>query len=101
MKNDEVLQFLDNAWDRDGFLGEVRTGHFSKEKGDAFLKALGKINIAEELDVPKRLLVLIWYLPSFLEWQKERISEKQGDTRAYEMFVTEVHNVLERVIGVP
>jgi hypothetical protein len=51
--------------------------------------------------VPKRLVSLLWYLPSFLAWQTERIAEKDGDRAAYERFVTEVFNALEQALGVP
>lgn len=47
------------------------------------------------------MLSLLWYLPSFLTWQRERVAEKGGDINAYAHFVTDVHNTLEEVLGVP
>jgi hypothetical protein len=40
-------------------------------------------------------------LPSFLEWQKERVRDRSGNQPAYNQFVTEVYNTLETVLGVP
>jgi hypothetical protein len=101
MNPGELIGKLDAAWDCDGFLGGIRRGQFNPDAGAAFLGLLESIVIGDDELVPKRLLAQLWYLPSFLEWQKHRVAEFNGKTEAYDRFVTEVYNVLERVLGVP
>lgn len=102
MSIDDLIQNLETHWDSDGFLDAVRRGHFVPSDANAFLGLVRGIAIGEDESVPKRLLSLLWYLPSFLEWQKERVAETSpAQAPAYERFVTEVHNVLEEVLGIP
>jgi len=101
MNFEELIEYLECAWDREGFLGGIREGKFVAGDGEKFLSMLGAIQINEEALVPKRLVSLLWYLPSFLEWQNKRVQEKSGNLELYRHFVTSIHNTLENVLGVP
>ncbi|HEX3627408.1 MAG TPA: hypothetical protein VH280_18535 [Verrucomicrobiae bacterium] len=101
MNTNELIRRLESEWDVDGFLWNVRQGYFSPDDGQKFLSFLKQIEIDDNAEIPKRLLSLLWYMPSFLEWQKERVGERSGNRAAYERFVTEVFNTLEIVLGVP
>jgi hypothetical protein len=101
MNTNELIERLEHEWDVDGFLWNVRQGCFSPNDGHQFLDFLKQIQIADDAQIPKRLLSLLWYLPSFLEWQKERVRDRSGNQPAYNQFVTEVYNTLEAVLGVP
>lgn len=92
---------LDAEWDTDGLLGQLRLGHFEPGNASRFLELLRGIEIPANAMVPKRALALLWYLPSFLAWQRERVMEKGGNVAEYDHFVTEVHNTLEVVLGIP
>lgn len=70
---------LEGAWGIDGFLGAVREGRYDQAKGEDFLRLLGCIQLPDDAFIPGRLVALLWYLPSFLEWQKPRVEEKGGD----------------------
>jgi hypothetical protein len=97
---EKLIQQLEAAWDEDGFFENLRAGIFVESDALGFLSLLRSIEIDQEL-VPARLLALIWYIPSFLEWQRERVSEVGGDAVRYVRFINEVMNILEEVIGVP
>ena len=102
MNIEELIQKLTSHWDTDGFLDTVRRGNFDADASLSLLDLLRGITIGEDELISKRLLSLLWYLPSFLEWQKQRVAEiSPAQTSAYERFVTEVHNTLEDVLGVP
>jgi hypothetical protein len=102
MSIEDLIQNLETHWDTDGFLDAVRRGNFVSSDADGFLGLVRGITIGEDESVPKRLLSLLWYLPSFLEWQKERVAEvSPAQKLAYERFVTDVHNALEKVLGIP
>jgi hypothetical protein len=101
MDVDHLVDQLEEAWDSEGFLGQVRVGQFSEEGAEEFLRILAGIDIDSITCIPRRFLSLIWYLPLFLDWQRERVSERGGNIQKYEQFITDVHNTLEVVLGVP
>ena len=101
MNAEKTVCRLEVEWGDEGFLGRVRQGEFRPEGARAFLDFLRGIDLSGDTLIPKRLLSLSWYLPGFLEWQRERVRERGGDPAAYARFVTEVTNILEEVLGVP
>ncbi len=101
MEIDQIIEAIENQWDEEGILGKIRVGEFNSEAGKEFIYLLEKINIDDDSAVPKRLLTILWYLPTFLIWQRERIDEKGANVSEYDHFVTGVHNTLENVLGVP
>ncbi len=96
-----IIERLDSEWNTNGFFGLVRNGHYDTRKAQEILEMLRTINIGEDELLPKRLVALLWYLPSFLEWQSERVAERGGDRASYKRFTTEVHNTLEKMLGTP
>jgi hypothetical protein len=101
MNSELFSEKLENEWGSEGFLGKLRRGEFSPVAADAFLNLLQKSKLQEEAVYPRRLVSLLWYLPSFLDWQKERVVKMGGSLRDYEYFITAVHNQLENILGVP
>ena len=96
-----IVEELEAEWDTNGFFDRVRNGEYDAARGQAVLATLRAISIGDEEMVPKRLVSLLWYLPSFLAWQTERIAERGGDRTSYERFATEVLTTLQEVLGVP
>ena len=97
----QFVEQLDYEWSEEGFLGSLRTGTFLPTDAARFLSLLRGIRIPDDALVPKRALSLLWYLPSFLMWQSDRVAARGGDGVAFDRFVTDVHSVLEEVLGVP
>jgi hypothetical protein len=98
------MSFIDDLeaeWDVNGFLDRLRGGVFQEPDAQRFLQLLRGIHIADDEQVPKRAVSMLWYLPTFLLWQRERVAERGSDLKAYDLFVTAVHNTLEEVLGVP
>lgn len=101
MNSEQLVLYLERQWDDGGFLDAVRGGVFDREAASGFIESLRKVSIEEDL-VPKRLVSLLWYMPLFLNWQAERVTEiSDVSSSSYRQFVTAVENVLEDVIGVP
>lgn len=96
-----IIEKLDAEWDVGGFFDHVRNGGYDDMRAKDILKMLRSINFEDSELLPKRLVAQLWYLPSFLGWQVERVIEKGGDGLAYARFITEVHNTLEEVLGTP
>jgi hypothetical protein len=96
-----IIEQLETEWNAGGFFDRVRDGNYDASRAQGVLAVLRAIKIGNEEMVPKRLVSLLWYLPSFLAWQTERVAEKGGDRDAYKRFMTEVDNTLQEVLGVP
>jgi hypothetical protein len=97
----EIIEKLEHEGNDDGLLGRIRSGSFDTSEVPAFLALLQSINFDGQTLVPKRLVALLWYLPSFLAWQRERLEERGVDMTSYERFVVNVTNELESILGVP
>lgn len=94
---------LEIAWmPPDGFLYALRQGDYSADGADALLGLLRTFQIPGDVEtLPRRFVALLWYLPSFLSWQRERVAERAGDLGHFDQFADSVRNELERILGVP
>jgi hypothetical protein len=96
----QTIDRLETEWDDQGFLGQLRQGQFDAEHAKNFLELLRSIIISDDELLPKRLVALLWYIPSFLSWQTERV-QPNVNAKDYLQFCTDAHNILESVLGFP
>jgi hypothetical protein len=96
-----IIERLDVEWDTNGFFDLIRNGFYDAEQAQSILSTLRAIRIGQDECVPKRLVSMLWYLPSFLVWQTERVAEAGGDRVSYERFISDVYNTLEDVLSTP
>ena len=102
MSYQKEIEALESEWSPDaGFFWRVRQGEFSSDAFQRALKKLSAMSIAENSDVPRRVVSLLWYIPLFLQWQVERVQENNGDVAAYLGAITTMTNEIERLLGVP
>jgi hypothetical protein len=98
----ESIRALEAEWSKpEGFLGKAREGVFDQSKGADFVTILKSIKPATEVSIDRRLVALLWYMPSFLRWQKARIAEKGGDVVMFEHLTNQVQGIVEEILGVP
>lgn len=98
---DDLIKRLDLEYDRsDGFLGLLRTGEFDPRGAARLLELLRSLELGDG-PVDRRLVQLLWYLPIFLQWQKERFALRGADTEPIEATMNEVVSILEDVLGSP
>jgi hypothetical protein len=96
------IRVLENEWDRpDGFLGKLREGTFDPRHATIFVGRLTDIKLSTSPVIDRRLVSLLWYIPIFLVWQRERIQENGGDLIAFERLINQVQGILENLLGVP
>lgn len=80
----ESIDKLEAEYDRsEGFLGLLRTGTFDHRGASRLLDLLSSLEVGGG-PVDRRLVQLLWYLPIFLQWQKERFALSGGDAEAVE-----------------
>ena len=79
MSYEKEIEALESEWSpEDGFFWRVRQGHFTPNDFDRALKKVSAISIAEDPDVPRRIVSLLWYIPLFMQWQVERVQENKA-----------------------
>lgn len=96
----QVQEALDAAWsDENGFLVQLRMGNFDSAKADALLTMLKRLDLGGSGPLERRVVSLLWYLPLFMSWQRERVEPKSlSELAKVEVLVT---NEGERLLGVP
>lgn len=96
----EAIDQLEAQWsDEQGFLFQIRMGRFDLAKAEDLVLTIEQIEATDASSVPRRAVSLLWYLPLFLGWQRERIDPKYWGE--LDRVITSVTNQLERILGVP
>lgn len=96
------IQLLEAEWSKsDGFLGLAREGQFDPKDGDKFTEKLKAIKLSDDNILDRRFVSLLWYIPLFLSWQRERVAENGGDVVSFEKIKNEVQAIVEDILGVP
>ena len=98
--NDEFIAFLEAHWSFGGFLGDLREGNFEVNRAMQFSQELRARNIHGDC-IPKRLASLIWFMPLFVKWQRERVVENGGNLEIFIKFENEISNIVMDLLGVP
>ena len=102
MSPETAPEILESEWAPDsGFFWNIRQGRFVKEEYERALRKLEAISVAEGAMIPRRLVSLLWYIPTFMEWQRERVRENGGNFEEFKKAITRMTNEVERVLGVP
>lgn len=100
METKNTVRDLETAWsDEYGFLFQLRRGKFDPAKAEELLSVLRKIDLSESEPIDRRVVSLVWYLPLFIGWQRERVDLR--DVAAVAKVQTLVTNEVERLLGVP
>lgn len=101
MTEAESIESLEREWSPpDGFMFVLRQGLFDPFAYERVLALLRSLPELGEV-VSRRLVSLLWYLPTFVSWQQERVMEAEGDLAALARAEVEIRNEVERLLGVP
>jgi hypothetical protein len=100
--NKESLAVIEATWEPDnGAMWRLRQGQVDVEEIEKLLLLLESIEVAEDDLLPRRFVSFVWYLPIFFEWQRERVAERDGDLKAFQVLSNKVAAVVQRILGVP
>jgi hypothetical protein len=102
MNKNEIILELEKEWAvPNGLFYQLRyNGDFDVQKYERFVELLHSIKIEGE-EINRKLVSLLWYLPLFMTWQKERVIENGGNIKKLESAIDEVISILEEKLGVP
>ncbi len=101
-----ILHILNESWDETGFLGLIRKKRIVDMKsGRILLENLKKFSIDDsERLIDSELVRLLWFVPLFLNWQKERLSMIEDNNeliKQYEIIFNSIQNEIIRILGCP
>lgn len=101
--NDKFMNYIEElgkAWDNDtGLFYKIRYGHFDEDQYEKNLELLKSISFENIDHIPKEAVRLLWFIPTFMEWNKHR--QKEIDIDIYQQKITSFQNELERILGMP
>jgi hypothetical protein len=102
MHRNGSIAALEAEWEPEsGFFWRIRQGMFVDADYQRALSKVRAISIPEDIDIPRRLVSLLWYIPLFMQWQMERLRDAGADLEAYTMAATAMSTEVERILGVP
>lgn len=102
MKMEEVLVLLRREWDAEtGFLGGVRYRQFNQEHLERLINTLRATNIENQPCLDRKLVALLWFMPLFLEWQKQSYEETDIQYEKLDTAINRIVNELYRILGIP
>lgn len=103
MTPEDAIDELEAAWaEPAGVLYQLRQGALNADGMADLVALLGTIEVgADASSLPRRFVSLLWYVPLFVCWQKERVQQNGGNADAVARFAGEITNDVERVLGVP
>jgi hypothetical protein len=102
MLSNEHVAAIEAAWEPDtGPLWKLRQGEVDMEQIDALLRVLDTIQVHDDDPLPRRFVSLVWYLPIFFEWQRDRVAERGSDMQVFQALSNRVVAAVQRVLGVP
>jgi hypothetical protein len=98
----ELIWALEAEYERDvGFLGRLRRGEFDREGLDRLVKLVESIDFGDALTINRRVVSLLWGIPTFMGWQSDRVAQKHGDVNALRHGIDKLETTLNTVLGTP
>jgi hypothetical protein len=96
------ISAIEEEWEPEtGFFWRTRQGDFRKEDFERTLGKLAAVPSVTEQLVPARFVSVVWYIPIFMEWQRDRVRECGVDPTEFERATIKLTNEVERILGVP
>jgi len=97
----EVIRQLECEWDLDGFFGRLRDGVLDATALKRTKKLVKSIRFGRAKLIDRRLVSLLWFIPVFMEWQRERVHEVSGELDRLERAIRYFQDLLQDVLGLP
>jgi hypothetical protein len=99
-----LISRLEAEYDLDhGFLGRLRQRQFDPAGLDRLLRLLESIDFGEATELNRRVVALVWMIPTVMTWQLEGVAKQGGDIEALRRGINQVQALLATpaVLGTP
>lgn len=94
---DDILA-LEQIWDN--VFDKIRNREFPEEQAAEALRVIRHIDCSQDC-LSKRMVSLLWIIPIFLSWNKERCIENGASEEVYTKFSDQVTELIVDKLGVP
>src|ERR1044072_2006861 len=93
---------LETEWDYDsGFFGLLRQGVFDRAGFQRLVVTLKELQLPDGEVINRRMVSLLWFIPQFMDWQRERFQKKGYDMNEYDMAATQIASAVAEKLGYP
>jgi hypothetical protein len=93
---------VEEFWDLpNGYFFKLREGTYESGGAERVEAVLRSIAVSGESELPRRLVSLTWMIPTFMEWQVERVGERGGDVEALRRDIARLRNAVNELLGAP
>jgi hypothetical protein len=100
----QLIPLLEAEYDLEhGFLGQLRQGVFDPAGLERLLTLVRAIDLAHADVVNRRVVALLWMIPTVMSWQLERVAEHRGDVERLRRGIDQMQALLSAasVLGTP
>jgi hypothetical protein len=98
----DLIREMETHWDLpDGFFYRLRQGDYDPHGAKKVEQTLKSFVVNDETLLPRRLVSLTWWIPLFMEWQRDRVKDAGGDNAALDGDIMRLRSMLDSVLGVP
>lgn len=102
MDIETIVTKLGHEWEQPhGFFGLLRQGVFDQGSFDRATAILAGVDITNEDSIDRRLVELIWFIPIFMVWQRERLQENGVNLHEYDEACHIMLNHVYAILGMP
>ena len=105
MIKEQLILDLDIQWSENGFFEKLRYARkIDFEQGHTLLNSIKSFSLDDTLiNIDRNLVRLLWYIPQFMNWQIEKLSENNEKEiiQEYIKLCNLYNNELERILRLP
>jgi hypothetical protein len=100
MEISKAISLLEKEWE-DGFFYKLRSGSVCEADYHRCLEILSSVELTGQSHVETRFVSLVWIIPSFINWQKDRLIESGVPEASIDALIEEFENRMELIFGMP
>jgi len=95
VQENRLIQRLEAEWDEpEGCLWKLRQGIYDPAGIERLERQLKSIDLGDAPLIDRRLVSLVWFIPTFMVWQRPRVEEAGGDEGALEEAADRIADIL-------
>ena len=97
-----LISDLEREWDLEqGALGRLRTGILDVDGLNRLRETLSTIDFENGIWQNRRVISLLWYIPLFMHWQRDRFAGDDEEIQFLDRITNEITAILEKLLGIP
>ena len=99
-----AIQKLEYEWDDElgkGFFSRLRYDSFDDEGFQRVKDILKTVEIPSGTTIDRRFTELTWFIPVFLDWQREAWVQDGKDSEVLDRAIKQISEALTTILGLP